>query len=171
MSTDYLPKITPRDLGFLEAMLDGGLDGGEKLIGAIRSKLQRAQIVFADDMPANVVTLGTRLAFQVDDRPIDERTLVTVEQYAPGQGHQSIASARGIAMLGLAEGNFIEFEREDRTELLSIIQVLYQPEADRKRRKAPAGLRVVSSREDLARPAAAKRSSHPQNDDPGPSAA
>lgn len=167
MTTDYLPRITPRDLGILEAMLDRDADGSDVLARAIRRKLRLAQIVFADDLPANIVTLGSRIAFQIDDRPIEERTLVAPEQYVPSQGHQSIASLRGVAMLGLAEGNCLEIELEDRTETLSIVQVLYQPEADRSTRKAPA-LRLVSNRADAARPIPTP---HPYDDDPGPSAA
>jgi len=171
MSTDYLPRITPRDLSVLEAMLDRDQFGNEGLTSAIRRKLQLAQIVFADDLAPNVVTLGSRLAFQADDRPIEERTLVTVEHYAAGEAHQTIASLRGIAMLGLAEGNRVDVELEDgSTEALAIIQVLYQPEADRKSRGARSGLRLVSSREE-AEQAVPAPSPHPYDDDPGPSAA
>lgn len=170
MSTDYLPKITPRDLSVLEAMLDRDLLGDEALTGAVRRKLQLAQIVFADDLEPNIVTLGSRVAFQADDEPVEERTLVTIEHYAEGEAHQTIASQRGIAMLGLAEGNCIEVECEDgSTEALAIIQVLYQPEADRKARGARPGLRLVSSREEAGKPVPAPN--HPYDDDPGPSAA
>ena len=170
MSTDYLPKITPRDLSILEGMLEQGL-GDAKLTNAIRRKLQLAQIVFADDLQPNVVTLGSRLAFQLDDRPIEERVLVTMEHYVPGQDGQSIASLNGIAMLGLTEGNCVEIEGEDEIKTLSIIQVLYQPEADRRRRGVPAGLRLVSNREDTAQAVKTLHRTTPHDDDPGPSAA
>lgn len=168
MSTDYLPRITTRDLSILEEMLDRGTDGNALLATAIRRKLRLAQITFADDLPANVVTLGSRLAFQVDDRPIEERTLVTTEQYVHGQGHQSIASLRGVAMLGLAEGNCLDVELDGRAETLGIIQVLYQPEASRRARGDRAGLRLVSNRTGTSRPAPRP---DPHGDDPGPSAA
>lgn len=171
MSTDYLPKITPRDLGILETMADRGIGGSEMLTGAIRRKLQLAQIVFADDLPANVVTLGTRVAFRIDEQPAQEGTLVTVEQYVPGQDHVSIASLRGVAMLGLAEGNCLEVELEEGTETLAIIQVLSQPEAERKNRGGGQGLRLVSSREGSAETAPLRRPIYPSDDDPGPSAA
>lgn len=171
MSADYLPKITPRDLNILEDMLDHSHRDDHRLANAIRRKLRLAQIIFADDLPASIVTLGSRIAFQVDERPIEERTLVTAEQYVPGQAHQSIASLRGIAMLGLAEGNYVEVELEDRTETLAVIQVLYQPEAERRGRKAPTGLRLVSSGEGAMRTTRSVRDSNPLDDDPGPSAA
>jgi len=170
MSTDYLPQITPRDLSILENMLDRDVTGDEKLTAAIRRKLQLARIVFADDLAPNIVTLGSRVAFQAGHRPVEERTLVTIDQYVPGQGHQTIASLRGVAMLGLAEGNCIEVELDGSSETISVIQVLYQPEADRRTRGARSGLRLVASREDAAQPAPAPRQT-PYDDDPGPSAA
>ncbi|HCE23434.1 MAG TPA: nucleoside-diphosphate kinase, partial [Hyphomonas sp.] len=65
MSTTNLPRLTPRDFTILETMLADHLGGDEMLISAIRKKLKFAQIVFADDLPADVVTLGSPAAFTV----------------------------------------------------------------------------------------------------------
>ena len=88
------PRLTPRDFAILETMLADHLGGDELLIAAIRKKLERAKIVFADDLPGDVATIGSRLAFTVDEQWPQERRLVTLEHYVPGQDHQSVTSRR-----------------------------------------------------------------------------
>ena len=105
MSPAMLPRLTPRDFAILETMLADHLGDDELLIAAIRKKMQFARIVFADDLPGEIVTIGSRVAFTVDDGWPQERRLVTLEHYVPGQDHQSVASLRGIGLLGQAAGD------------------------------------------------------------------
>jgi hypothetical protein len=164
------PKLTPRDFAILETMLADHLGGDELLISAIRTKLGDGKIVFADDLPRDVVTIGSRVAFTVDDRWPQERRLVTLAHYVPSQGHQSVASLIGIGLLGHAAGDKVEFDFGGRSVALEIHDVLYQPEAESKACKRPADLRLVASRDD-SQPRVPHRSAHQPGDDPGPSAA
>ncbi len=164
------PRLTPRDFAILETMLADHLGGDELLIAAIRKKLERAKIVFADDLPGDVATIGSRLAFTVDEQWPQERRLVTLEHYVPGQDHQSVASLRGIGLLGQAAGDRIEIDFGGRAVALEIHHVLHQPEAESKARKKPADLHLVASRGDRQQPLAG-RSERQTRDDPGPSAA
>ncbi|GGA42992.1 GreA/GreB family elongation factor [Pelagibacterium lentulum] len=164
------PSVTPRDFSILETMLADHLGGDELLIAAIRKKLDDAQIVFADDLPAEVVTIGSRVAFTVDDQWSQERRLVPIEHYVPGQDHQSVASLRGIGLLGQAAGDKIEIDFGGRVVALEIHKVLYQPEAESKARKTTGNLHLVASHSGSPQPAF-RRSVPKPGDDPGPSAA
>lgn len=170
MSLASVPRLTPRDFAILETMLADHLGGDELLIAAIRKKLEFAKIVFAEDLPGEVVTIGSRVAFAIDDAWPQERRLVTLDQYVPGQDHQSLASLRGIGLLGQAAGDKVEIDFGGRVVALHIHTVLYQPEAETRARKRPAGLHLVASRGDGNQPAP-RSSALPPDDDPGPSAA
>jgi regulator of nucleoside diphosphate kinase len=170
MSTTSLPRLTPRDFTILETMLADHLGGDEMLISAIRKKLKFAQIVFAEDLPADVVTVGSRVAFTVDSQWPQERRLTPIVQYVAGQDHQTLASLRGVELLGQSEGDSTELDYGTRVECLEIHKVLYQPEAEIKKRKRPVGVHLVSSRSD-SRPSGAVRPRPLPENDPGPSAA
>lgn len=170
MSPAMLPRLTPRDFAILETMLADHLGDDELLIAAIRKKMQFAKIVFADDLPGEIVTIGSRVAFTVDDGWPQERRLVTLGHYVPGQDHQSVASLRGIGLLGQAAGDKIEIDFGGRVVALEIHTVLYQPEAESKARRRPSDLHLVASRGDSRQPVS-RRSGLRPGDDPGPSAA
>ncbi len=170
MSPAMLPRLTPRDFAILETMLADHLGDDELLIAAIRKKMQFAKIVFADDLPGEIVTIGSRVAFTVDEEWPQERRLVTLEHYVPGQDHQSVASLRGIGLLGQAAGDKIEIDFGGRVVALEIHTVLYQPEAESKARRKPSDLHLVASRGDSRQPVS-HRSGRRPGDDPGPSAA
>lgn len=170
MCAAIVTRLTPRDFAILENMLADHLGDDELLIAAIRRKLEDAQIVFAEDLPGDVVTVGSRVAFTVDDGWPQERRLVTLAHYVPGQDHQSLASLRGIGLLGQTAGDKIEIDFGGRVVALEIHTVLYQPEAESIARKKPADLRLVASREDSQQPAPHRSALQP-GDDPGPSAA
>lgn len=133
-----LPEVvlTSRDFAILEAMLDDTDGRDDMLVLAIRSKLSAANIVLSEDLPPNVVSVGTRLRFSIDSHPFSERTLTMPDRYLPDGTSQSLATARGIAMLGLGEGASVEVPYPGRTETLTVLSILFQPEADRRARAA-----------------------------------
>lgn len=128
--------LTSRDFAILENMLETVPAREDTLSLAIRGKLSAARIVLSEDLPPDVVSVGTRLRFSVDHRPYSERTLVTPDRYLPDGMTQSLATARGIAMLGLAEGTSVEVPYLDRVETLTVVAILFQPEATRRARAA-----------------------------------
>lgn len=170
MSFASVPRLTARDFAILEMMLADHLGGDQLLVAAIRKKLADARIVFAEDLPGEVVTIGSRVAFTVDEGWPQERRLVTLERYVPGQDHQCVASLRGIGLLGQAAGDKLEIDFGGRSVALEIHAVLYQPEAETKARKKPADLYLVTSGGDSPKPVSL-RPGQPLGDDPGPSAA
>ncbi len=141
MSEVILPKLTPRDFSTLEALLSEHPPNDEALVAAVRRKLQLAQIAFVENIPATIVTLGSRIRLSIDGRPPEEWTLVLETHYVPNAGHQLLTTVRGIEMLGLAEGARVVINLGDRTEQIEILKVLYQPEAERKVAQPRSGRR------------------------------
>ncbi|WP_417580705.1 hypothetical protein [Pelagibacterium sp.] len=171
MSSAILPRLTPRDFAILETILADHLGGGDQLIAAVRKKLRLAQLVFADDLAKDVATIGSRIVFSIDDGVPQERTLVSVEHYVPGQGHQTLASLRGVALLGLSAGERIAIDCGGRLEQLELHRVLYQPESEIKARKKQSPIHLVSSRDDKQSVGPHRLKMPHPDDDPGPSAA
>lgn len=174
--TNDLPLVfTSPDFVLLEHLLDAG---GEPFAGAaeiIRRKLAAATLVFPEDVPADVVTLNSRVRFAAGTALSQETTLVV----GPGEVVHGptllLNSPRGLALIGAAAGQTVQARRPDGSvEHLFIEAVPYQPEQQRTR---PA-LKVVSSQErpdaPVAALSAASRHVPPRlggDDDPGPSAA
>jgi regulator of nucleoside diphosphate kinase len=170
--------LTTKDLTILEVMLDRCPVGDERLAPVLTRKINSALIVFRDDVPENVATLSSRVAFSVDGKETDTRILSHDKMTAPTGMFLPIASRRGLALLGLAEGQ--EFRLNDRggnEERVFLEKVLYQPEAARRAGRANAvaapkpvrsSLRLVSGMAGRPEPAVAGADVY---DDPGPSAA
>ena len=160
MATSPLPILTPRDFAMLEIVLLGHANGTDRLVAAIRRKQERCRIYYNDNLPEDVVTIGSRVRFTINGRPQQERRLVEPQHYVPGQDCQSVASLRGIAMLGQRAGSRVAVDLGIRVETLDILDVLYQPQAAAKTPRRPE------------RPAPSPWTSEPEFDpDPGPAAA
>jgi regulator of nucleoside diphosphate kinase len=127
------------------------------------------------------VTLNSRVVFCIDAGPVETRTLVQNEMRGPVGSSLSVATRRGLCMLGMAQGQTASIEHPDgRRESIRIKAVLYQPEAARRAAvdKASTGGR---RRHGLALVYSAGASIQPlgetagmrqtEDDDPGPSAA
>ena len=172
--SDQLPVVlTSKDFALLEAISQGH---GEPFAGAteiIRRKLGAATLVFPSDVPANVVTLNSRVRFRAGDAQPEERTLIGELGEEVHGLTLSLGTPRGLALIGAAVGQTIAVQRKDgRTEQLHIEAVTFQPALQRSR---PA-LKIVSSQQ-MEPPAtpASHTSARPFHrgfdDDPGPSAA
>lgn len=155
MDTTSRPILTPRDFALLETMLAGHADGDDRLAAAIRRKQERCRVFYSDILPNDVVTIGSRFRYAINDRPPRECRLVEPQHYVPGQGCQSLASLRGIAMLGLSAGSRVGVDLGTRVETLEILETLYQPQviarAGRVTSPAEASFRPIGS--EIAGPA------------------
>lgn len=130
MSNSTQTIITAKDFRALEKLLNGVQQLDEWVIRAVRQKLRSAQIVFGSDIPAQVITTGTRFRFEVDGRAPEERVLVSrCEDYPQGTAI-CLATARGVALLGHTEGAEIVVPMGDREERIYVNSVLFQPEAN-----------------------------------------
>jgi regulator of nucleoside diphosphate kinase len=177
-------RLTERDFSVLEAILRRRQALGDPVAPLIDRKLATAHVVPANMIEAGVATLNSRVVFRVDAGAAETRLLVEREaQGAIGLG-LLITTRRGLALLGMAEGQTAVIERRaGDSETVRLEQVLYQPEAARKRlAAAPTPPSRGGPRLTLVHSAPTHR--HPlgefgkirqrwddNGDDPGPSAA
>ncbi|WDR07260.1 nucleoside-diphosphate kinase [Devosia rhodophyticola] len=165
--TYHLPVIlTSNDFAVLEAMSQ---QWTEPFVGAadiLRRKLSAATVVFPTDIPADIVTLKSRVRFGIGPMHLDERVLVRGPAEEVYGMTMLLASPRGLALIGAAVGQTVAAVRRDGSvEQLHVEAVPYQPE----QKRAPAPIQFVP-RHELAKPKWVA-SPYGGNDDPGPSAA
>ena len=167
--------LTARDFTLLESLVH---DWGEPFPGAyeqIRRKLANATVVFPEDLPAGVVALHSRVRFRVGTGLAEERTIVGGPSEAVYGMTLTLASPRGVALIGAAVGQAVRALRPDgSSELIVIDAVTYQAG----RPRAAGGLKIVSRQEWVHRPQVVASagfvgtaSRFGDDDDPGPSAA
>ena len=165
--------LTTKDFTILEVMLDRCLGRDDPLVPILRRKLKAATVVMRDDVPASVATLSSRVTFSVGGRQSDTRVLSHDRMNSPGV-FLPITTARGLALLGLSEGQRFRLRGSGGAEEDVLLEsVLYQPEAARRRNEAP--LQPVLQRKPLL---TLVQGGEPRTvdgaggfDDPGPSAA
>ncbi|TPK61084.1 nucleoside-diphosphate kinase [Mesorhizobium sp. B2-4-19] len=173
--------LTTKDRAVLEIMLERRRAFADPIVQMLERKLSSADIVPIDSVGPDIVTMNSRVVFSVDAGHAETRTLVQNEVRGPVGSSLSVATRRGLCMLGMAQGQAASIEHADgRRESILIKAVLYQPEAARRAlrqkdrtdgRRLP-GLTLVYSAADDWRPlgeTAGMRQT--EDDDPGPSAA
>ncbi|MBX9451875.1 nucleoside-diphosphate kinase [Neoaquamicrobium sediminum] len=172
--------LTTKDFTILEVMRDRCLGREDPLALLLKRKLDSALVVFRDDVPANVATLSSRVNFSVNGGERDTRVISDGNMSAPVGLFLPISNPRGLALLGLIEGQEFCFTDPDRVERRVMLeQVLYQPEAVRREKEAMSGLSRPATRRPVLRlvhsAGGAVRQPVPAGpegfDDPGPSAA
>jgi regulator of nucleoside diphosphate kinase len=167
--------LTTKDFTILEVMLDRGQDAA--LTQLIRRKLDHATVIFREDVPAGIVTLNSRVSYRVGNAAPETRIVSQSRLNGLVGFVLPLTTLRGVALLGLAEGQSITVTTADgETELLSVEQVLFQPEAasrtlahERSRGRRP---RLVYDADALPSAIVADDPfEEPFPEDPGPSAA
>ena len=177
MSTDAC-ILTTKDFTILEVMRDRCLGKDDPLAPILRRKIETATVMFREDIPADVATLSSRITFSVDGRDPDTRVLSHDRMTSPVGMFLPITIPRGLALLGLAEGQeFVLADGED-DELRVLLQAVhYQPEAARREKEALAPTSAPAPRRPALRLIRGAHYDRPRfaplggSDDPGPSAA
>ena len=121
--------VSERDLERLEDMLAGlpdDLPGAE----ALRDELDRAEILRPEAMPADVVTMNSRIRFLLEPAGKEmEMTLVYPRDATGAPDQLPVTTPAGIAVLGLAVGQQIEWLAPNgQTVRARIVDIAYQPE-------------------------------------------
>ncbi|MDO9467073.1 MAG: nucleoside diphosphate kinase regulator [Thiobacillus sp.] len=121
--------VSERDLERLEALL-ATLPDTQPGVEALREELDRAHIARSEAMPPDVVTMNSRVRFVVD--PADkelEMTLVYPRDFTGAPDQLSVAAPAGVAVLGLAVGQQIEWLAPNGQAVRArIVDLPYQPE-------------------------------------------
>lgn len=132
MSEQRTIYVTRQDKARLEALLGGHIPlRNQEAAEALESELVDAKIVAPEEVPADVVTMNSKVRF-VDEDAGGERivTLVYPKDAAADEGKISVLAPVGAALLGLSVGQRIEWPVPGgRVKRLRIAEVLYQPEA------------------------------------------
>lgn len=172
--------LTTKDFAVLEAVLERRRAFADPIVHMLEHKLSTTGVVPVDSVGPDIVTLNSRV-FRIDAGPAETRTLVQNEVRGPVGSSLSVATRRGLCMLGMAAGETASIEHPDgRRESILIHAVLYQPEAARRavKHKTEAEIRrprrlalvysAAADRQPLGERAGMRQTG---DDDPGPSAA
>jgi regulator of nucleoside diphosphate kinase len=121
--------VSERDLERLETML-AGLPDDQPGVDALRDELDRAHVAAPEAMPPNVVTMNSRVRFRIEPAGRElEMTLVYPRDFTGRPDQLSVTTAAGIAVLGLAVGQQIEWLAPNgQTVGARIVDLAYQPE-------------------------------------------
>lgn len=172
--------LTTKDFTILEVMRDRCLGRDDPLAPILKRKLESATVMFREDVPADVATLSSRLTYSVDGRDPDTRVLSHERMTTPVGMFLPITNPRGLALLGLAEGEeFVMTDDEGREVRVLLKTVHYQPEAAKREKEVLARVTVPSQRKPSLRLIRGAYFDQPRivparvggPEDPGPSAA
>ncbi len=126
--------LTTKDFTILEAMCDNPLARRDLLVPQIRRKLDAAIVVFRQDLPEGVASINSRVTFRVESSlregvARDTRILSTGQVEGPVGMFLPVTTPRGLALLGLGEGQQAVLENAGGgEERLVLEKVEYQPE-------------------------------------------
>lgn len=138
MSGGDFYQLTTKDYSTIEVMLERYEGRDETMTAILRQKIAKAVVMFPGDIPSDVVTLGSRVTFRVNDDPAQTRN-VADDGAAEADAVLSIGTPRGVALLGLAEGERVTIFNEDGSiETLAVLEVAHQPEAAARSGERPA---------------------------------
>lgn len=173
--------LTTKDFAVLEVLLERRRAFADPIVHMLEHKLTTTGVVPVDSVGPDIVTLNSRVVFRIDAGPAQTRTLVQNEVRGPVGSSLSVATRRGLCMLGMAAGETASIEHPDgRRESILVQAVLYQPEAARRavKQKSEAEIRrprrlalvysAAADRQPLGERAGMRQTG---DDDPGPSAA
>jgi len=96
----------------------------------LERELQRAQVVAPDEVPADVVTMNSKVVLR-DVKTSEEMTytLVFPRNASMAAGAISVLAPIGTAILGYREGDEVEWRVPSGMRRIAILKLLYQPEA------------------------------------------
>ncbi|HET8726967.1 MAG TPA: GreA/GreB family elongation factor [Alphaproteobacteria bacterium] len=121
--------ITTAQYGRIENHAHIGLPPEHPAGRMLIEKLEKSVVCRPGGVPADAVTMNSRVIFRVDGAAAETRLLVYPEQYFPTGQYLSLATPLGAALLGLREGDQIRFTDLQGTQHTVIVEkVAYQPE-------------------------------------------
>ena len=105
----------------------------EKTLEDLEEELERARIVDFPEIATDLVTMNTRFRYlNVTDNKESEMTVVYPEQSNTEERWVSVTAPLGAALLGLREGDEIDWTFPDgKVKTLRILEIVYQPEANK----------------------------------------
>lgn len=103
---------------------------GSVYLDQLRGELTRAQIVTPQEIPADTITMNSKVALlDLDTQEEEIYTLVYPENADSAEGKISILAPIGTAMLGYRVGDVFEWDVPAGKRRLKVDRILYQPES------------------------------------------
>lgn len=125
--------ITEQDRARLDELIARsiGTDARENAgLQALAQELERAKVVPATSIPADVVTMRSKVLLRDTDTDEEMVYSLTFPQEADiASGSISVLAPVGTALLGYATGDVIEWPVPGGVRRIRIEKILYQPEA------------------------------------------
>ena len=168
--------LTSKDYQILRSMLERCSASDEPMAMLLRQKIRNATVVGCSEVPDDVVTLNSRVTYRLGDVHTETRVIGLDRTSAPVGLLLPITTLRGLALLGLSEGQiFILSRSETVIDMLHLLEVHHQPERAGRIESAPRPrLRLVhggAAADSVPRKKGMPSHLLPDQDDPGPSAA
>jgi regulator of nucleoside diphosphate kinase len=124
--------ITQNDYDYLEELLSSDFAqaiGPSDYLVALRAELELAEVVDAERVPKNVVTMNSTVRLRdLDTNEVDTYTLVFPEQADIANNKLSVLAPVGTAILGQRVGDVLRWRVPDGWRRFKITRVVYQPE-------------------------------------------
>jgi transcription elongation GreA/GreB family factor len=118
------PVLQVRDYRLLRQLYDRLNGSKEPFERIVRTKLERARLILPGEASVPRVRLGSRIRFQIEGVPAEDRTLVMATDYRPDGRCLALDSPIGVALLGHQAGDVIDAEwRSDCPEAIVILNV------------------------------------------------
>ena len=120
--------VTDADKQKLKKIIDDVIDDKNKEYKELDAELARAEVVGINQLPADVITMNSRVWLLLDGIE-EEVSLVYPHEADVSQNMISVLSPVGIAILGYREGDTVEWRVPSGIIKVEVKKVLYQPEA------------------------------------------
>lgn len=105
--------------------------GLSKQVAALEAELGRAKVVKPQEIPADVVTMNSRVRFRIVETNKEfEKTLVYPKDLANVAESISIFAPIGSAILGVRVGETIEWPTQHGISHVEVMDIVFQPERD-----------------------------------------
>lgn len=123
--------LSEQDLNRLETMLEHQMRLTPTMM-QLEDELARAEVVAPKDVPPNVVTMNSKVLITIaPSKTPTEITLVYPHDFKGEKGQVTVVAPIGAAILGLAEGQSMEWSQADGQRIhVSVDKVLYQAERE-----------------------------------------
>ena len=131
------PVICLHDYGRLEIAAFEQLDMLSPMRPRIAGLLAEARVVPGNEIPADIVTLGSIVRYRVDGDRLERRLLTLGREYAPNDQYVNVLTPVGLALIGRRPGEMVTAATfEGRVLSISIMLLEHQPEAAARARGA-----------------------------------
>ena len=124
--------VNSRDYTKLTGIIDGKSGSSETEYRELCEELKNAVLVEPDKMPADVITMNSKVRFKDIEESEDYIfSLVYPEDADTSKGKLSILAPIGTALLGYRVGDEVKWKVPAGLKTFLVEEILYQPEANR----------------------------------------